>query len=111
MRRAAGSGTATLSFADAAATPWTADRVAWLSSRGPSDVTADLLRPDVAAPGVNVLAAYAPDTYYGPIGREPHETFAVASGTSMAAPQVAGAAALLIQARPNGRRRRSAPRS
>ena len=52
------------------ATPWAPDRVAGFSSRGPSAVTGDLLRPDVAAPGVNVLAAYAPDTYYASIGCE-----------------------------------------
>ncbi len=55
----AGGGTAQLSAPAARAIGWTADRVASFSSRGPASTTADLLRPDVAAPGVNVLAAYA----------------------------------------------------
>lgn len=68
--------------------------VAGFSSRGPSLAAAsDLLKPDVSAPGVDVLAAYSPD--------EAGEDFAYASGTSMSSPHIAGLAALVKQGRPD----------
>jgi subtilisin family serine protease len=67
-------------FADEA---W-AETVAEFSSRGPSRF--ELLAPTLAAPGVGVLAAASPDDH-GP------DQYLVASGTSMAAPHVAGVAA------------------
>ena len=68
-------------------------QVAGFSARGPVAIDdADLIKPDLAAPGVDVLAAYAPVG-----GATP---FAYSSGTSMAAPQVAGLGALLLGVRP-----------
>nr|WP_239056492.1 S8 family serine peptidase [Wenzhouxiangella limi] len=64
----------------------TADVLAGFSSRGPLNV--DVIKPDMTAPGVAILAAVAAD------GGNP-ETYGVYSGTSMASPHVAGAAALL----------------
>ncbi|SEF01980.1 Peptidase inhibitor I9 [Arthrobacter alpinus] len=64
-------------------------QVAGFSSRGPLSATnSDLLKPDVAAPGVAVLAGVSPIASGG-------DQFGMMSGTSMAAPHVAGFGALL----------------
>jgi subtilisin family serine protease len=68
--------------------------MAAFSSRGPILAGAgDLLKPDLAAPGVDVLAAVAPP---GNRGR----MFDLYSGTSMSSPHVAGLAALFKQLHP-----------
>lgn len=68
------------------------DNVAGSSSRGPNG-DANILKPDIAAPGTNILSGASPDTSNG-------ANFMVISGTSMASPHVAGAAALVIAAHP-----------
>ncbi|KAL3631956.1 hypothetical protein CASFOL_024940 [Castilleja foliolosa] len=69
--------------------------VASFSSRGPIPGIDSLLKPDVAAPGVTILAAWPTfvtnDTI---VGRQPPE-FAFLSGTSMACPHVAALAAMV----------------
>jgi len=65
------------------------------SARGPGPV-ADVLKPDVTAPGINILAGFSPDSAYS----KPGEFFAYLTGTSMSTPHVAGVAALLRQAHP-----------
>lgn len=68
--------------------------VASFSSRGPALAGAgDVLKPDIMAPGVDVLAAVSPVSHDG-------RNFDFESGTSMAAPHIAGIAALLRQLHP-----------
>lgn len=68
--------------------------VASFSSRGPSDMNGDILKPDVLAPGVNILGAWPSG-----VGPKPNpfitDTFNFESGTSMATPHVSGIIALL----------------
>ena len=67
-----------------------APQIAGFSSRGPVMADgSDLIKPDVAAPGVNILAATA-----NAAGAQP--TWGFMSGTSMASPHVAGLAALYL---------------
>lgn len=69
-------------------------QVAGFSSRGPVLVAdGDLLKPDIAAPGVSVLAAVAP-----PANQD--RRYDLYSGTSMASPHIAGLAAFLVGERP-----------
>ena len=92
---AAGAGaTATINAANIvynAAAPFTAS----FSSRGPSRAgNGDVLKPDLIAPGQDVLAAVAPPFNRG-------LNFDIYSGTSMSSPHVAGLAALLKDLYPN----------
>jgi subtilisin family serine protease len=63
------------------------DHVAYFSSGGPTPLS-HLLKPDVTAPGVDVLSSV------------PAHDFDTLDGTSMAAPHVSGGAALLLQRHP-----------
>ncbi|TKW17213.1 hypothetical protein SEVIR_5G351500v4 [Setaria viridis] len=65
-----------------------APKVAAFSSRGPSPDYADIIKPDIAAPGANILAAQG-------------NSYEIKSGTSMATPHVTGIIALLKSLHPN----------
>ncbi|OVA19621.1 Peptidase S8/S53 domain [Macleaya cordata] len=75
--------------------------VASFSGRGPNGLTPEILKPDLIAPGVNILAAWTDAV--GPTGLDSDNRkseFNILSGTSMACPHVSGAAALLKSAHP-----------
>ncbi|XP_023747220.1 subtilisin-like protease [Lactuca sativa] len=76
----------------------TAPEVASFSSRGPSMASPGIIKPDIIAPGVSVLAAW-------PVSVEnsthTKSTFNMISGTSMACPHLAGISALLKSEHPD----------
>ncbi len=82
-----------------------ADQVAGFSSRGPNGTGSDsIIKPDLSAPGVSVLAAVGNPAYADGCGssciNQP-ESYDFLDGTSMATPHDTGAAALLMQAHPS----------
>lgn len=70
------------------------DFIAGFSSQGPTDVDFRI-KPDVVAPGVNVLSSI-PQSYCGGV-----DCFAFFQGTSMATPHLAGSAAIVRQQHPD----------
>ncbi|KAI3802230.1 hypothetical protein L1987_30360 [Smallanthus sonchifolius] len=71
----------------------TSPEVVFFSARGPSSLSPTVLKPDVAAPGVNILASWSNN-------QDPSLDFKIESGTSMACPHVSGIVALLKSMHP-----------
>ncbi|KAM3321920.1 subtilisin-like protease 4 [Capsicum chacoense] len=72
--------------------------VASFSSRGPSEASPGILKPDIIGPGVNILAAWPTSVDEN---KETKSTFNMISGTSMSCPHLSGVAALLKSAHPD----------
>ncbi|WP_233198313.1 S8 family serine peptidase [Cryobacterium sp. Y50] len=92
----AGSAGASVVFSNGNSTAYTppTPQVAGFSSRGPVQADgSDILKPDVTAPGVAILAD-------GPNADGGEPTWQFLSGTSMSSPQIAGLAALYLGERP-----------
>ena len=72
----------------------TAPAMTHFSSRGFNGAADDIIKPDVTAPGMQILAGTTPTSRSG----APGQLFQAISGTSMSSPHVAGVGALMVQA-------------
>ncbi|WP_405099596.1 S8 family peptidase [Micromonospora sp. NBC_01412] len=72
------------------------DKLASFSSRGPTKSYG--FKPDIAAPGVDIVAGRAAGTT---MGTPVNDRYTSSNGTSMATPHVAGAAVILAQRHPD----------
>lgn len=87
-------------FTPGTATAVAGDLMASFSSRGGSGQNLGVSKPDITAPGVQILAGHTPksvDIATGPQG----QLFQAIAGTSMSSPHIAGAGALLKSLHPN----------
>ncbi|KAI3934214.1 hypothetical protein MKW92_006541 [Papaver armeniacum] len=76
--------------------------IAAFSSRGPSPIAPEVIKPDVTAPGMNILAAWPPTVSPTRLMSDKRSVeFNIISGTSMSCPHVSGVAALLKSVHPN----------
>ncbi|XP_038684238.1 subtilisin-like protease SBT1.1 [Tripterygium wilfordii] len=70
--------------------------MAALSSRGPNSVGIDVIKPDVTAPGMNILAAWVPIVSPTLLTSDKRRVmYNIISGTSMSCPHVSGLVALI----------------
>ncbi len=85
------------SWANSVKTTIRGDVMTYFSSRGP---LGDFVKPDVTAPGIQILAGMTP-TPSSPVGGPPGQLYQAIGGTSMSSPHSAGASALVKAAHPN----------
>ncbi|KAJ1389148.1 Peptidase S8/S53 domain [Sesbania bispinosa] len=79
-----------------------APEVASFSSRGPNIVTPEILKPDLIAPGVDIIASWSPiSPVSGFDGDKRKLEFNIISGTSMSCPHVSGAAGYIKSFHPS----------
>ncbi|XXG40515.1 hypothetical protein AAC387_Pa01g1210 [Persea americana] len=72
----------------------TAPIVAFFSSRGPNNISPDILKPDITAPGNTILAAFSPAVKLSNVEKDKRSVhYNILSGTSASSPHVSGAAA------------------
>ncbi|KAK8664460.1 hypothetical protein V6N13_084249 [Hibiscus sabdariffa] len=70
--------------------------VASFSTRGPKPQTPEILKPNMIAPGLNIIAAWPDKVGPSDVSSDNRKTeFNILSGTSMMCPHVSGLAALL----------------
>ncbi|XP_039138712.1 subtilisin-like protease 4 [Dioscorea cayenensis subsp. rotundata] len=81
-----------------------APALAYFSSRGPARYNGNIVKPDVTAPGVNILSAWPVEVGPFPSGLTT-KTFNFLSGTSMATPHVSGIVALIMSKLKNDNKR------
>ncbi|KAK1366650.1 subtilisin-like protease SBT1.3 [Heracleum sosnowskyi] len=94
--------TATLSFHGTRLGIKPSPVVASFSSRGPNYLNLEVLKPDIIAPGVNILAAWPRAVSPSSLATDKRIVdFNVLSGTSMSCPHVSGIAALIKARHPD----------
>ncbi|KAF8044304.1 hypothetical protein BT93_A2329 [Corymbia citriodora subsp. variegata] len=94
--------TATLTFSGTRLGVQPSPVVAAFSSRGPNFLALEILKPDMVAPGVNILAAWTGDMGPSSLSTDHRRVkFNILSGTSMSCPHVSGVAALLKAKHPD----------
>ncbi|GAY34978.1 hypothetical protein CUMW_277800 [Citrus unshiu] len=76
-----------------------APEMAAFSSTGPNSITADIIRPDITAPGVNILAEWSPVAIEATAERS--VDYNIISGTSMSCPHVSAVAAIIKSHHPS----------
>ncbi|KAI9085151.1 hypothetical protein K1719_032862 [Acacia pycnantha] len=76
--------------------------IASFSSRGPNLITPDILKPDIAAPGVEILAGWPPKSSPSLVKGDKRQThYNIISGTSMACPHASALAAYIKSFHPS----------
>jgi len=87
-------------FTQGTATAVLGDKMAAFSSRGGTGQTLGVSKPDITAPGVQILSAHSPMPHKVD-GGLPGELFQAIQGTSMSSPHIAGSGALLKALHPD----------